>query len=417
MNIFYIMMKQVKETEKLLIFEELKKGKIITYRQHKEDVDKHKIEIYTKIEENFYYPFEGNSIKTIILKGFNEIPNILSSYGYGFTESSLNSFFKYKFINQAIDTLIIVDDFYLKGKYKKSEIVFSLEDFENLITSLNQEQRACNDTKTILTSNFIIENYPKVDLEYKETNNNKNLILRNLNSKLIEKLTADDVEKFGQFYVEATKKYTRSDIVKRMIVDLQKNAQLITLQEIIKIYEKLLKDDPAESAWQTFFNSYITLFDNRYAYKLDYKNIATGITKFPDLVLVDIYGYIDFYELKKSGMPLLQFDNSHKTYYWSKELSKTIAQASDYLQKARENSVNYAKSIKEETATEHDSGLDVSIINPRAIIVAGSTKELNNSKKLNHFKNLRESLKDIEFVLYDELLDRLKNLVNLIKLD
>ena len=92
-----------------------------------------------------------------------------------------------------------------------------------------------------------------------------------------------------------------------------------------------------------------------------------------------------------------------------------IAQVSDYLQKARENASSYSSTIKTETASDSVEGLDVNIIHPRGIIVAGTKKELNTPKKRNHFKNLRESLKNIEFVLYDELLDRLKNLLNSLK--
>lgn len=201
-----------------------------------------------------------------------------------------------------------------------------------------------------------------------------------------------------------------------MSFGLQKNAQILTLQEIISKYEGHLTDDPPESTWQSFFDEYITLFDTRYAHKIDYKNIATGITKYPDLVLVDIYGYIDFYELKKSSTPLIKYDSSHKTWYWTKEVSMVISQAADYLQRAKENATNYTKAIKNETETESEEGIDVNIINPRVIIVAGSTKQLNTQKKQDHFKNLRESLKDIEFILYDELLERLKNLLDSIKI-
>jgi len=130
-----------------------------------------------------------------------------------------------------------------------------------------------------------------------------------------------------------------------------------------------------------------------------------------------IYGYVDFYELKKSSTPILQYDKSHKTFYWSKDFSMVIAQAADYLQKAKENSLSYSKSIKDQTATEENEGFEINIINPRAIIVAGTTKELNTPNKRNHFKTLRESLKDIEFVLYDELLERLKNLLEAVKLE
>src|SRR5690606_22661461 len=121
----------------------------------------------------------------------------------------------------------------------------------------------------------------------------------------------------------------------------------------------------------------ITLFDSRYVRKKDYKNIATGITKYPDLVLIDINGYVEFYERKKSGTQLKQYDNSHKTWFWSKDVSMVISQVSDYLQKAKENALSYAKSIKDETETETEQGLNVNIINPRAIIVIGHTNQLD----------------------------------------
>jgi hypothetical protein len=267
----------------------------------------------------------------------------------------------------------------------------------------------------MLISSFLNKHFPELQFQIKTTNNNKNLILRNLNKRLIEQLTADDIERFGRFYIDAAQKYKRHDLVRRMLLDLQRSAQLLTLQDVIKKYESLLDQNPLEKTWQDFFDENITLFDNRYITKLDKKNIATGITKYPDLVLVDIYGYIDFYELKRSKMPLLKYDDSHKTYYWSKEMAMTIAQAADYLQKAKENSLSFAKAIKDETSANDEEGLTVSIVNPRAIIVAGCSQDLRNDKMKHQFKNLRESLKDIDFLLYDELLERLKNLLVSVK--
>lgn len=408
------MKKQFLETKKLILFEEIQGDKKIVYRQHKEDEKKDFVKIYEKKGNEFTFDFEGVSIKKIKLEGFKELPYLISSFGYGFQDKTLNNFFRYQFDDKRINTLVI-NEISVSEKKGKS-LIFNLKEIESLISSTNQEQRACNDTKRILIKNFLIEVYPKLAFDHKETNNNKKLILRNLNQKLIDQLTADDIEKIGEFYIDAAKKYKRADLVKRMSFGLQKNAQILTLQEIIRKYETLLKDNPPESTWQSFFDEYITLFDTRYAHKINYKNIATGITKYPDLVLVDIYGYIDFYELKKSSTPLIKYDKSHKTWYWSKDVSMVIAQATDYLQKSKENAVNYTKAIKEETETESEKGIDVNIINPRVIVVAGTTKQLNTRKKLNHFKNLRESLKDIEFVLYDELLERLKNLLDKIKI-
>ncbi len=408
-------MKQIKETEKLLIFEEDTDSKKKIYRQSKEDTEAKKILIYSYVKNNLEYEFESNAIKKIIIENSHDIPDFLSSYGYGFQEKSLNNFFKFYFSSPEIDN-IILSETKQSSKSGKS-LIFSYDDIESLVTSINQEQRACNDTKKILIKNLIVQAYPKINFDFQETNNNKDLILRNLNDKLIDKLTATEIQKIGDFYVKAARKFKAGHIIKRMTAGLLKNAQILTLHEIIIKYEKLIKDNPAESEWQKFFDEYITLFDSRYVHKINYKNIATGLTKYPDLVLVDIYGYIDFYELKKSGTELIQYDKNHKTWYWSKDVSMVIAQASDYLQKAKENALSYSKAIKTETETETEEGLNVNIINPRAIIVIGTTNQLDTEKKKHHFKNLRESLKDIEFVLYDELLERLKNLLDTIKIN
>lgn len=408
------MKEQFLETKKLILFEEKVGDTKIVYRQHKEDEEKEFVKIYEQKDKDYFFDYDGQTIKQIELRDFKEIPYLFSSFGYGFSDNTVNSFFRYQFDDKRINKIIISED--IESKKVRKNLFLNLNDLSSLISSTNQEQRACNDTKKILIKNFLVDIFPEIAFDYKETNNNKKLILRNLNQKLIDQLNADDIEKIGDFYVDAARKYKRADLVKRMTFGLQKNAQILALQEIIAKYESLLKENPPESSWQKFFDEYITLFDTRYAHKINYKNIATGITKYPDLVLVDIYGYIDFYELKKSSTPLMQYDASHKTWYWTKDVSMVIAQATDYLQKSKENAISYTKAIKEETETESEEGINANIINPRVIIVAGSTKELNTKKKLNHFKNLRESLKDIEFVLYDELLERLKNLLDKIKI-
>lgn len=377
------------DTKKLIIFEEIKGASTIIYRQHKEDETEERVKVSTQIGDKItYHTFDSENIKVVEFIGFDELPGIVSKFGYGFENRQISNFLRYKIKKSDATKLVIQKD---GNSIKKRKTLFiNVDELEELQSKLNVEQRACNDTKNILIKNYLAETFPDLSLDFTPTNNNKELVLRNLNKKLIDKLTADEVEQIGKFYVEAALKYKRPDVVRRMVASLQKSTQLLSLQEIVNKYEKLMNDNPPESTWQTFFDEYITLFDNRYFRKLKYKNIATGITKYPDLVLVDIYGYVDFYELKKSSTKILQYDSSHKTFYWSKEFSMVIAQASDYIQKVKENSLSYAKAIKEQTATADNDGIDVNIISPRAIVVAGSSSELNTLKKQNHFKNLRE---------------------------
>ena len=406
-------MKELKRTDNNILYSEEKKQSTYFHREHIESKKKELIYVIQSNKVLYYFP-EGESIKKIIIEDVKEIPSFLSPWGFGFNHSNLQSFIKNKLKDDNLNQIKIGPK--VKTGHNGKSLLINVEDLQHLISSLNKEQRACNDTKNTLISNFIQEAYPQINFDYKKTNNDKSVVLRNLNDKLIEKLNADEIEQIGKFYVDASRKYKASHLVKRLSAGMMKNAQLITLQEIINDYEKHLKDDPPESTWQTFFDEHITLFDSRYSHKIDYKNIALGSTNYPDLVLVDIYGYLDFYELKKSSTPLITYDGSHKTWYWSPEVSKVIAQVNNYLQKAKENADGYSKAIVKATETDKQKGLEVDIINPRGIIVIGSKKELNTKDKKDQFKSLRESLKDIEFILYDELLDRLKNWFDSIKI-
>ena len=366
------------------------------------------IEAYKKIGNEFHFPFHNEGKRHLVLDGFDEIPPLVSYYGFGFRNRVINSFFKNK-LPESVEKIVLSNE--KKSHLDKNKMIINIKDLDRLSVSINQEERAFQDTKRMFFHNFINKHFPELKFRKLETNNNKDLILRNLNSKLLSQLTADDVERFGQFYVKAANKYKRNDVVRRMLLNLQKSSQLLTLQEVIRKYKELLEAGPKENIWQEFFEENIALFDNRYITKLAQRDIAVGVRRIPDLVLVDIYGYIDFYELKRSNTELLKLDKHRNTYYWSTEMAKAIAQVANYLQKAKENAPTYSKAIREATSVGGNEGLEVNIINPRGIIVAGSWKDLTGLDMQNQFKNLRESLKDIEFLLYDELLGRLENLL------
>ena len=74
-------MKQIQETKKLLIFEDIK-GKVTSvYRQNKEDDKNEKILIYKKNSKQIEYEFEGEEIKKlIILKTKKKILRLMKKF-------------------------------------------------------------------------------------------------------------------------------------------------------------------------------------------------------------------------------------------------------------------------------------------------------------------------------------------------
>ena len=405
-----------RETKKLILrSRKISDGKEF-FREHKEnDEGVVKTHIVKNSEVVCLYK-EREFQKQIIVQGnFNpdsiydvydlKIGSIVNPWGYGFEDKKLKYFFG-KYLQDI--NLVMLGDY--EPTHEGNTLKLKIEDLKKLISELNIQKRANTDTLNAIINNFWKKYFPSLNIQFRETNNHKSLILKNLNDKLIDKMNAGDIKRVGDFYVKAAKKYKRRDSVRKMLLSLQKSSQLLSLQEIIKEFEQLIDNNPLESKWQKFFEDNIQLFDTRYVHQLNKNNIAVVGTQYPDLMLVDIYGYVDFYELKRSGMTLLCEDKSHNNYYWSNGMARSIAQATDYLQTIKQHAMAIEKGIKKETAIDGEKGLDVSIINPRALIVAGNSKDLQGAKMNDQFKSLRESMKDIEFLLYDELLKRLKNL-------
>jgi len=79
-----------------------------------------------------------------------------------------------------------------------------------------------------------------------------------------------------------------------------------------------------------------------------------------------------------------------------------LAQAEKYRYNAERKSSDLAEGIKRE------KGLIVDIIRPRALLLIGHRSQLTDDNMKEDFRVLRQSLKNIEVILYDELLERLK---------
>lgn len=125
---------------------------------------------------------------------------------------------------------------------------------------------------------------------------------------------------------------------------------------------------------------------------------------YPDFVLTDVYGFIDIFEIKKHDTPLLALDEDHDNYYWRSDVSKAIAQIENYTHEVVRNADSFIRAVKRK------KGVTIRVMRPRGYIIAGMSKQFKNDKESEDFRKLGTSLKNINFILYDELLENLKNL-------
>lgn len=290
------------------------------------------------------------------------------------------------------------------------DVVFNISDFTDLDKKKNTFYRIASSNLNTSIKNFLHEKAPLIFTEEpKSLNLSKKVFMDNLREGIKKDLTAKDVQKLGEFYIEASTKFVRKDIKDKLLIDLQDKTKVIALENLMDEYKELLEEEPVESKWQKFFEKYITILDSRYIKRLNKNNISVYRTKKPDLILLDLYNFIDIYELKKTNTNLLDYDANHKNYFWHKDIAQVISQAEKYVRKAVENSSALIREIKD------DCGVEVEIIKPKAIVVAGHSKYLDSKDKLNDFKLLRESLKNITFILYDEFYKQLENFYNQLK--
>ena len=396
------------------VIEKTKNTKLI-YRINDDTKEKKLVAtIRTGTKPSIKYYLDNFIISEISIEGRSDFQRGISDLGV--ITSVMDKINKQlKSLNKPVNEFIISDKKnttieYIDGNKESLKVIFNSKDIESLQSKNNLYKRIAANNLNISTQQLLHDKASQIFIEEpKPLNLSKKVFMDNLREGIKNDLTLEDVQKLGDFYIEASTKFVRKDVKEKLLVDLQDKTKIIALESLMNEYNELLEEEPAESKWLKFFEKYITILDSRYITLLDKNNISVYGTKKPDLILLDLYNFIDIYELKKTNTNLLDYDKSHKNYFWHKDIAKVISQAEKYVRKAVENSSALIREIKD------DCGVEVEIIKPKAIVVAGHSKYLNSKDKLNDFKLLRESLKNVTFILYDEFYKQLENFYNQLK--
>lgn len=282
-------------------------------------------------------------------------------------------------------------------------ITLNIDDFKNIFSEVLVAKKTGSYLAQETLATFLNERFPNCteynDIERKKVL--KKMLLASLDESVISLLNQHEIEKVNAFYQFLLKNTNANQKI------IHQNYLQITeckLDFILEVFQKNLLGNPREQTWQNFFQENIFIFDSRYIDFIPKHCIKTGRSSEPDFLVYDIYGYVDIYEIKRSSVPLLQYDSSHDNYYWSTEVSKAISRLEKYLFYCSENRLSIENSLKLE------KNIDVKIIKPKGVLVIGKRDALENEKMLTDFEILRASQKNIEIILYDEMYYRLSNL-------
>lgn len=365
-------------------------------------VDKNKKEIIFTPRENKY------TLNKIILEGFSSIPDCFNEKGY--IKAGCLYYLDKMLKDKKVIRLIISKD--KNNSFKKyfsgHKVVINykaLLDFKNQLSRIISESKI---DKSNTANDFFYELFP---LQFEKSiitpRQRVNKVIKNLDHSIIEYLESKDVDIILDFLEALLKTKYKSRIKKRKLFSKVKiKVDDITITEIIDQFKNYLIQNKSEKEWGTFLDKNLFLLDSKYIKSIPELNVVLAGARKVDFGLIDSQGYLDIFEIKKPTTKLLAKQKDRGNYYWNTETVKALVQAEKYLYNAE------SKRSMMQDDIEREKGIKVKIIKPRAVVILGNSKQLDNNSKKEDFRVLRMALKNVEVILYDELLDRIKNQKN-----
>jgi Domain of unknown function (DUF4263) len=225
-----------------------------------------------------------------------------------------------------------------------------------------------------------------------------------LSADIVSKLSADDRDAITSFLPA----FIAAESISSVNL-LKAKAQVESLKELALELEEAIKAEHGESWWQTYVRSKILIIQQGYIKAIEKMNISIGNTKFPDFSLVTHDNYLDILEIKRPSTDILKPDSSRGNFFFDSEISKAIIQVENYIS----NVTKHGDTVRSYILDNHK--IDLKVVRPRGIILAGSASQFTEQKQKDDFRLLSQGLKNLAIVTYDELLTRLKNYIEVLE--
>lgn len=203
----------------------------------------------------------------------------------------------------------------------------------------------------------------------------------------------------------------------------------IELNKFNFLYDKMkdLLDNSSsipEKEWQRRVLDIILLIFPKYIASLDnvcikdfYTNSQKTTNRFIDIALIDFNGNIDIIEIKQPfPKSILANKLYRKNYIPHKELTGSIMQAEKYIFHLSKWGVNGEKNLTKKYQKYLPNNLNIRITNPKALILLGRDDDFNTQQMFD-FEIIRRKYSNIiDIMTYDDLLRRIKNIIDALKI-
>lgn len=267
-----------------------------------------------------------------------------------------------------------------------------------------QEWDRKRDIKNDIVSNFFSIIYPQ-HFQYNQTPTYiPGSLSKLLDKNIIPRLSSEDRDSMNEFLPE----FISAESLNTVNL-LKATAQIKTLKELATDLSTALSSTYSEHHWQTYIKKNILIIQQGYISAIDKMNVAIGDTKYPDFMLVTHDNYLDILEIKKPNTKLIKLDKDRNNYYWDTEITKAVIQVENYIEYVQHHADIVRNYIRDRLK------IDLKVVRPRGIILAGNTSAFTDIKERDDYRLLSLSTKNITFLTYDELLNRLNNYIKVLE--
>jgi hypothetical protein len=292
-------------------------------------------------------------------------------------------------------------------------VIFNYDDFSELQRNLRSIRSESNIQSKQYVTTKLAGLFPKLRATKKQAGAGIAAYQQDRLAKLVhsesdfaEKLSKNDITAVAELYAELLEKKRFGQTVGelRVLGKSRGKTEKVLLEKVITDFEaRLKKVTLSENDWQQFFEKFIVLFNTSYVHVLEKLSVSLG-GKYPDFILLNVYNYLDIYEIKRPHANLLKLDTSRGNFYWDAEVSKAIAQTENYIDLINKNAHAFVAEVRQR------KNLDIKVVRPRGYIIVGNREQLTTEKMQDDFRLLASASKNVDVIPYDDLLNNLKNL-------
>ncbi len=232
---------------------------------------------------------------------------------------------------------------------------------------------------------------------------------------------ADDEIKKHEKWLERVEKTLSKSIVSDNLDDFD-CFRTIDYKKLLILKEKLANlvnncDAYPENTFQMFISEIIRFIFPKYLSairEVRFKGIDSH-DKQPDFVLVDYNGMIDFLEIKKPSVKLINEITYRNNYSPSRELSGAVQQVEKYIACIHRCADKWEKEPPTKIRKSVVGEMTIKIINPQGLIVMGNARDFTIEQKRD-FELIKRQYKNVaEIITYDDMLKRIENMIAALK--